>query len=51
MTMEPTEFVACYPLEAKMISDAVHQATSDREKFNESSADHCLMFSDWMLEQ
>lgn len=51
VTMEPTEFVEWHPLEAQMISDAVHQATSDRDKFNESTAEHCLMFSDWMLEQ
>ena len=51
VTMEPTEFVEWHPLEAQIISDAVHQATSDRDKFNESTAEHCLMFSDWMLEQ
>ena len=57
VTLEPSTSTLQIP-ELKMISDAVHQATSDKDKFNKSqrvfhedSAEHCLEFSDWMLEQ
>ena len=50
-TMKATDFVTFFPREAKIISDAVHEATCDRDNFNEGSAKYCLEFSYLMLGQ